>query len=129
VLFRLVGADAGFGQIRARRQRLALQARVLRRFRGRRRRRPDFDSWFNGEARPQAAREFAAWRPRLREQGTVGIVTRAATSHASLGSTIFPPKAPAERPARHGARLLARCRRLAGPFDRLNERGELLFWR
>ena len=118
VLFRLVGADAGFGQIlRQAATRLGVaKPVVLEPFpRAALDAGPDFDSWFNDNFARKRRKEFRRLAARLAEQGTVEIVTRTRDEPLSpwIDDFLALEGAGWKGPARHGARLLARCRPLS----------------
>ena len=135
VLFRLVGDDAGFGQIlRQAAARLGVaKPVVLEPFRraalaaG-----PDFDGWFTDNFARKRRKEFRRLAARLAEQGTVEIVTRSRDEPLSPWIDDFLALEGAGWKGRRGTALACSrdaARFLAEALDRLNERGELLFWR
>ena len=135
VLFRLVGADAGFGQIlRQAATRLGVaKPVVLEPFpRAALAAGPDFDSWFNDNFARKRRKEFRRLAARLAEQGTVEIVTRSRDEPLSPWIDDFLALEGAGWKGRRGTALACSrdaARFLAEALDRLNERGELLFWR
>jgi CelD/BcsL family acetyltransferase involved in cellulose biosynthesis len=134
-LFRLVPNDAGFGQLlhqAAARlgvsppivldpfERAALDTDI------------EFDRWFNENFARKRRKEFRRLAARLSEQGTLDTVTRSPGEPLSPWVDDFLALEGAGWKGRRGTALACSrdaARFLAEALDRLDERGELLFWR
>jgi CelD/BcsL family acetyltransferase involved in cellulose biosynthesis len=135
VLFRLVPNDAWFGQmLRQAACRLGVPPPVVLE--------PferagldtgiDFDSWFNANFARKRRKEFRRLKARLSEQGTLEAVSRIPDEALSPWIEAFLALEGAGWKGRRGTALASSrdaARFLAEALDRLDERGELLFWR
>jgi CelD/BcsL family acetyltransferase involved in cellulose biosynthesis len=135
VLFRLVPNDAGFGQmLRQAAARLGVPPPiVLEPFeRAALATGMDFDRWFNDNFARKRRKEFRRLAARLSEQGTLETLTRCRGEPLSPWIEDFLALERAGWKGRRGTALACSrdaARFLAEALDRLDERGELLFWR